>query len=49
MKKAYMTPAMETIELKTKCAMLIPTSKTDSGTPTEWAAPGMDFDEEEDW
>ncbi len=44
-----MTPAMETIELKTKCAMLIPTSKSD-GTPTEWAAPGMDFDEdEEDW
>ena len=50
MKKTYMIPEMETIELKTKGALLIPASKSD-GTPTEWGAPSYDdwdddFDEE---
>ena len=47
MKKTYMIPEMETIELKTKCAMLLPGSKSD-GNATEWAAPSMDWDDDFD-
>ena len=51
MKKIYMTPEMETVDLKTNSSILTGSKiPTNNGNPSEWGAPGYDFDEdEEDW
>ena len=49
MKKAYINPEMETVDLKMNCVILtgskIPTA---GGTPSEWGAPQMDWDDDFD-
>ena len=47
MKKTYMIPELETIDLKINQQLLAGSEKpTSTETPSEWGAPGFDFFEE---
>ena len=45
-----MTPKLETVELRMNCSMLAgsPIPTTNNGNPSEWAAPSMDWDDDEE-
>jgi hypothetical protein len=44
MKKQYMKPQVEVIEVKGRAQLL-----AGSGKPDQWGAPGLDFDDEDVW